>query len=97
MKNKGQEGLFSKGTRTELLSRYGTVNSFLTLVYEWSVPDDTQYRISFSENDNDEIYMLDPDGGPCIRIGTIIDGREVQRITKLKDSNDKIKYLLYVK
>lgn len=88
--------------RIGLLSRAGTVNSYLQKVendiYEWNlVSDNVCYQISYDKNDKDEIFMLDPEDGPAIMIGYVLNFQKAYRIRRVKDSNGYAKYLVYFK
>lgn len=91
-----------KENRIALLSRAGTINSYLLKVdndvYEWhTIEDDMRYRISYSKEDNDEIFMLDPEDGPAVGIGYDLENKKVYRIRRVKEDNGYSKYLVYFK
>lgn len=88
--------------RIVLLSRAGTINSYLQKVendiYEWNpVSDNICYRVSYSKEDKDEIFMLDPEDGPAIMIGYSFGTQKVDRIRRVKDENGYAKYLVFFK
>ena len=76
-----------KGDKTALLSREGTVHSYLIEIdedhFQWCSDGETPYRISYSKEDENEIVFLDPaDGGPLFGLGYNLDGRVVVRIRR---------------
>lgn len=86
-----------KGDVINLVSRVGTVNSFLTEieenVYEWNAAEGLIFQISFDKND---IYMLDPDSGPAIYTGFEFGNKTVVEIKK-ENRDGFEKYIVYAK
>ena len=75
------------GDKTALLSREGTVHSYLIELdedhYQWCTDGETPYRVSYDKRDENEIAFLDPaDGGPLFGIGYRLDTRVVVRIRR---------------
>ena len=84
------------GDRINLMSRRGTINSFLVEieenVYEWKT-NCLSFQISFDKND---VYMLDPDDGPAIYAGFEFRNKTIDCIKReMRDGSEK--YIVYTK
>lgn len=85
----------------ELTNRYGKVSSTLKKIddkrFIWSTTDESPYyRVGGRCDGDGEISFLDPDGGPFISSGTVIDcGNGETVVVKSVDRKDS-KYIVTI-